>query len=349
MPQTASTPSIGLAFLDRRLSRCSGWNCLSSAQKSGIIFSIAFVSVVLFLFYMHCLGKAAISRRERRSVRLPGGRRVPRQNLGPHGSIIAQLPVVWRWPGNRTEVVYQPALFDVEGRPGPRAHPVAFSDHHQYSVSSPGIWQQRHGGNAHPAIRPMPSQLPASPRLPNQPTWRQRLSRAMRLPVGRASTIASDSVAGGSATRESLNMACLAPAATDKAQSDDRLPQNGRGCDDTPEASETRSIQTNVATVHSDDFHMVEPTPRPTQRHDTIREHSVEIAEVRDLAATGEPAGFNDDLEDGRHEKVRGTAEKLQERFWIPSVSSFHPYNGRRDQSEKGAECGAIETGKIKP
>lgn len=130
-------------------------------------------------------------------------------------------------------------------------------------------------------------------------------------------------------------MAGLVPAAADKTQSDDRLPQNERGCDDTPEASETRSIQTNVATVHSDDFQMVEPTPRPVQRHDTTREHSVEIAEARDEAAAGTPAGFNGDLEAGKHEERRGAAEKLQERFWIPSVSSFHPYDGRRDRCEK--------------
>ncbi|KAF4505380.1 hypothetical protein G6O67_007337 [Ophiocordyceps sinensis] len=76
-----------------RFRRCIGWSCLSEAQKTGIIVSIAVVSIILFLLYMHCLGKAAISRRERASVRLPGGRQVPRPRDQPQGVVVAQLPV----------------------------------------------------------------------------------------------------------------------------------------------------------------------------------------------------------------------------------------------------------------
>ncbi|PFH61345.1 hypothetical protein XA68_17594 [Ophiocordyceps unilateralis] len=328
-PVQESEEAIDMAFLNRRLSRCVGWSCLSSAQRSGIIFSIAFFSVVFFLVYMHCLGKAAISRRERRSVRLPGGRRVPRQSLGTHGGVIAQLPVVWLWPGNQAHVVYQPALFNVEGHHGPRAQPVPYPEH--YTLSSPGIWNhQVPGCNLRPATQPMPNPL----RPLEQPTWRQRLNRVMRFPVGRASTIASESAAGTPGPRDSMEITGLPPAAANGTQPDDQVPRQGRG-NDSPEASESRSIQTNVATVHSDDFRVDEPAPRTTLRHERhdARDDSVEVTSVRDQAAVDTSAPLHDKRAERRDEVKQG-AEKLQERFWIPSVSSFRPYEGHHDRSE---------------
>ncbi|RCI08078.1 hypothetical protein L249_6213 [Ophiocordyceps polyrhachis-furcata BCC 54312] len=299
----------GMAFLDRRLKRCIGWDCLSAAEKSGIIFSISFASVVFFLIYMHCLGKAAISRRERRSVRLPGGRRVSRRSFGPDGGVIAQLPVVWHWPGNQARVIYQPALFNVEGQNPPRAQPVAFAEHH--SLSSPGTrHQQMPGGSMYAATQATLSPLPASPRPPEQPTWRQRLNRAMRLPVGRASTIASESVAD-----VAEQAAHTDPA--DGTESHNRDLPEGRDDD----SCEMRS---NAATVHSDDFRTAVPTPRLQRRDD--RDDSTEVASVRDQTTADELTNADVDQIERRDNEGKNGADELHKGFWIPSVSSFQLY-----------------------
>ncbi|RDA95824.1 hypothetical protein CP533_5065 [Ophiocordyceps camponoti-saundersi (nom. inval.)] len=304
-----------MAFLDRRLNRCIGWDCLSAAQKSGIIFSISFVSVVFFLIYMHCLGKAAISRRERRSVRLPGGRRVPRRSFAPDSGVIAQLPVVWQWPGNQAQVIYQPALFNVEGQNPPRAQPVAFAAHH--SLSSPSTWhQQMPGGSMHPATQATLSSLPASPRPPEQPTWRQRLNRAMHLPVGRASTIASESVTG---PRDSVD---VVEQAVGTGSANETQPHNedlAEGRDD--DSCEMRS---NAATVHSDDFHTAIPTLQLQTRDD--REDSTEDASVRHQTAAHVPAHIDGDQTDTCDDEGKNGADKLPSGFWIPSASSLQLY-----------------------
>ncbi|RDA83357.1 hypothetical protein CP532_3737 [Ophiocordyceps camponoti-leonardi (nom. inval.)] len=321
-PEFASAPETGctllpipdMAFLDRRSNRCTGWDCLSAAEKSGIIFSISFASVVFFLVYMHCLGKAAISRRERRSVRLPGGRRVPRRSFGPDGGVIAQLPVVWHWPGNQAQVIYQPALFNAEGQNPPRAQPVAFAEH--YSLSSPGTWhQQMPGGSMYPATQATPRPLAASPRPPEQPTWRQRLNRAMRLPVGRASTIASESVAEPRDSIDGAGQAAHTEPA-DGTQPQDRDFPEGRDDD----SGEMRS---NAATVHSDDFRTAVPTPRLQRRDD--RDDSTEVASIRDQTTADELTNSDAGQIERRDNEGNG-ADKLHEGFWIPSVSSFQLY-----------------------
>ncbi|KJZ78962.1 hypothetical protein HIM_01735 [Hirsutella minnesotensis 3608] len=116
---------------------------------------------------------------------------------------------------------------------------------------------------------------------PMQLSWRQRLTRALRLPVGRASTIETTS------SIESPRHAAIRNEA-DHAGSDDETPprspstlatrhaQHGGGQSirlvanreqmEIPSTSDIGSMQTNVATVHSDDYQTIY-SPTCAQKH----------------------------------------------------------------------------------
>lgn len=293
----------------RGLGRCPGWHCLTAAEKSGIILSIVVVSGVLLLAYMYYLGRATISRRESTSVRLPGGRRVEPCRVQPPNTAIAPLPVVQQWPGYPAQVFYQPAVFSVDEAHRARAQPY-IRPYHQYTPPaiiyplppiqrypmpttqhSPTAPIQRQCGHREASLpgaarsesnmqasQASPSSPPGSLRRPRQPTLLQRLGRALRMPVGRASTIASTSVPGtprrtvsrDSPSRRRTARRDAATVGTDgEAGSGEegrhRQTSRGRGGYVAAEEDETRSLQTNVATVHSDDFQIVNP-PSPLLR-----------------------------------------------------------------------------------
>ncbi|POR37924.1 Uncharacterized protein TPAR_01877 [Tolypocladium paradoxum] len=301
----------------RELGRCLGWHCLTAAEKSGIILSIVVVSAVLLLAYMYYLGRATISRRGRTSVRLPGGRRVEHRRGQPPNTAIAPLPVVRQWPGYPAQVIYQPALFSVDEAHRARAQPYVGPGYHRHTLPAimyplppihryPTMPIQQQCGHQDASLRgtarsesnmqtpqASPSSPPASLRRPRQPTLLQRLGRALRMPVGRASTIASTSVPGTprrTISGESANTR-RAPrrdeetAATDGGAGNGEMGRQnqsprGRGGSVAAEEDETRSLQTNAATVHSDDFQMVN-SPSPLLRQpEADGENDVNMAEL---------------------------------------------------------------------
>ncbi|PNY24729.1 Uncharacterized protein TCAP_05316 [Tolypocladium capitatum] len=298
----------------RELGRCLGWHCLTAAEKSGIVLSIVVVSGVLLLAYMYYLGRATISRRERASVRLPGGRRVEHRRGLPPNTAIAPLPIVQQWPGYPAQVFHQSAVFSVDEAHRARAQPLVGPchrhtppaimyplppiQHHPTSTTqrSPrtplqqrdGHWEDSLPGTARPesntqTLQASPSSPPGSFRRPRQPTLLQRLGQVLRLPVGRASTVASTSVPGTprrTGSRESANRRRTARRDEDTAAADGETCDGGTGDGETgrqrqscpgrggsvaAEEDETRSLQTNVATVHSDDFQAANP-PSPLLR-----------------------------------------------------------------------------------
>lgn len=286
-----------MTLVSRRFRRCVGWNCLTEAQKTGIIVCIAVVSIAFFLAYMHCLGRAAISRRERASVRLPGGRRVPRPRDQPPSVVVSQLPVAQQWPGGPAMVAYQPALFTVQGAhcavaqplmvAGPYPRPPLATVHpfpppqqkHDHQGAFPPD-ATRAGEGRQPTPQAAPDSPPSSLRRHGQSTWHHVLNRALRLPVGRASTIESASAPGTPrhiATPESMQRSEEADPggapepSLDVGEQGNRGHQNaplrpGGGSEDAAEESDLSSLQTNVAVVHSDDFQMVDPPSRLSQR-----------------------------------------------------------------------------------
>ncbi|KND95081.1 hypothetical protein TOPH_00488 [Tolypocladium ophioglossoides CBS 100239] len=310
----------------RELGRCFGWHCLTAAEKSGIILSIVVVSGVLLLAYMYYLGRATISRRERTSVRLPGGRRVEHGRGQPSNTAIAPLPVVQQWPGYPAQVFYQPAVFSVDEAHRARAQPCV-GRYHRHTPPAimyplPPIQhyatpttqhtpkvpiQQQYGGHREASLpriarsesnmqtsQAAPSSPPASGGRPRQPTLLQRLGRALRLPVGRASTIASTSVPGTprrTVSRESANRRWTTRrdeemAATTDGDADNgergrqRQPPRGRRGSVAAEEDETRSLQTNVATVHSDDFRIVNPPSLLLQQLEADGDNDANMAEL---------------------------------------------------------------------
>jgi hypothetical protein len=277
------------AALYRDLAHCAGWGCLTWAERFGIIFSIVVVSVVLLLAYMYYLGRATVAYRERTSRRRPGERRVGREQP---------------WSGYPALGAYQPAAFSPLRAYGPGAHP------HTTDLNS-ALWfyPQRPPAITY-AVLPMQPPLhreefrvpeppaPAgfnrqsrqpSPRAhsensqqPRQPTWLQRLSRAIRLPVGTASTIASTTAPGTPRdTRltvaedespvlpsDTLDREEVAPNGEEREIEGGRQPRptSADVHGDAVGEDDAQSLQTNVATVHSDDFQIMDP-PSPLVRH----------------------------------------------------------------------------------
>ncbi|KAM4054736.1 hypothetical protein HRG_005559 [Hirsutella rhossiliensis] len=287
-----------MTLVAHRFRRCVGWNCLTEAQKTGIIVSIAVVAVAFFLAYMHCLGKAAISRRERASVRLPGGRRVPHPQGQLQSVVVAQLPVAQQWPGGPAMIAYQPALFTVQGAHHAMAQPVMVAGSYPRPPLAtmnpvPPTRQQhdhqedflpdatRAGDGPEPAPQAAPDSPPSSLRRHRQPTWRQILSRALRLPVGRASTIESVSAPGTPSRIEShegmhsarpleeagRERVSVPPIASGENRGYQTPPlRTSGGSDEAAGETDSSSLRTNVAVVHSDDFQMVDPSSRITQQ-----------------------------------------------------------------------------------
>lgn len=135
---------------------------------------------------------------------------------------------------------------------------------------------QRHPPSESSYPSPSPSQSRGLP--PRQPTWRQRLCRAFGLPMGRASTIASSapgtpvqsrsgSAAGRENTRRSLSASQRAEHSHVSRKSQESRRSRGRSTKarhssdhDRENVPRHESPDTNVATVHSDDYELA-PIP----------------------------------------------------------------------------------------
>lgn len=268
----------------RGLSRCLGWHCLTWSEQFGIIFTIVVVAIVLLVVYMYYLGLARLSYKERTTIRLPGGRRIKRQP-NPN-TAIASLPVAHQWPpGYPAQVAYYPTVFGLGSPEGPRAQPYAppwISTWTQPAIvyvtasaqPAPGTFNIQatepiHAGGTEargtqPQLRgPWPAPAAGSFGRPREPTWYQRLGRVFRMPVGTASTVAS-STAPGTPRRmtvdegEARATECSPPQRADQHNAPTR---STAPAVDAAQDDDASSVQTNVATVHSDDFVMTDPAP----------------------------------------------------------------------------------------
>ncbi|PHH72283.1 hypothetical protein CDD82_6048 [Ophiocordyceps australis] len=226
--------------------RCSGWSCLTWVSKFAIGFGIAVVSLVLFVLWFYCCGKALAIRQARTSIVLPGGRRVFCRQEQPRTVCTGVLPVVQQWPGYPARVVYHPAVFRLDRFNDPRATatvlPYSRGVVHAMTGSAPLVQQPGGAGS----LSTRPDDIVWSASSPGQPIWGQALMRALGLPVGRASTVASTSSGetsrgsrGSTGSLESVPRHVIQEHATD-ADAD----------------GDANSVHTNAATVDSDDFQM---------------------------------------------------------------------------------------------
>jgi hypothetical protein len=276
--------------------RCDSWNCLSSSEQAGIIISIVVTSMILLFFYMYYLGKVTIAHQEvvirRQRQRQRRGRRSNQTQL--RAVPLVQLPVVPDYPSENVVYTYSPFIYHPAGQvtnlqsqttrilvpqqPIPAVtpfYPTTF-------VGLPVVSQVnnvRQQSNA-----PEPSQRPASVLTStpserssrHQPEWWQHLRRVFWLPIGRASTIATESIPGTPTIPQS---------GPDDAQREGRLNRSGPGhtppslsprlgqeCahnvgylgpiardqdDGRRGTTRVQSPASAVATVHSDDFDIV--------------------------------------------------------------------------------------------
>lgn len=347
-------------MLRARADRCIGWHCLTPAEKFGIIFSVVVVTIVLAIAWMYYMGRAARSHRNRHSQSLPGGRWAPRNPSLPPNVALGQLPVAQQWPGHPPQVFYQPVIYNLEPQQDPRAYPyLNAGPSHQKTLGAVG-----QGQLVSPAMQIQPQFI--SPQLPppnNNPTpshppmmqnghpycpreeeprsfreseterrpltWRQKLNRIFRLPVGRASTIASSETPRRStshSTRASPRARNTVPRQRggnvhsnpvmrleSPIRPEPPEPQRSHESRGEPDNDDVQSMDTNVATVHSDDYDWpVQQTSNTSARASRSRTqetplpaHSCQVAVKPD------------------HDSSRGDATHTREGLdTIPSVSS---------------------------
>lgn len=324
----------------RQTDQCSGWNCLTTAQQFGIIFSIVVTSVVLILAYMYYLGRITSSHQELVLARRRSRRR--RRRYSTPNIVMGQLPIHQQHPSFQSTVMYQPVLCNPRGVPVP--YPLGhFSPGHLPAgqVSQPPIPmvypvppyqyrnpqrtfqpEPRRGGSARISLSPSSMGSP-----PRQPTWRQRLRRVFALPVGRVSTVASSSAPGTPIRSRSQSTVThergrrTTPRSSSRAVQEPSHNNPGRIYSVSPTRSvRTRhtsttqqsdedvvlSPRTDVATVHSDDFEL-QPTPVPAGQ--VTPPYQLPITATGNGAANSNSSFESNIYSDDRH--------------YLPSVSSF--------------------------
>ena len=282
-----------MGILQRQADRCTGWHCLTDAQKFGVIFSVCVVTIVLAVAWMCYLGKAAEAHRQRFSTPLPGGRSAPRFQTRPPNTTLGQLPIVQQWPGYQPQIYYQPVVYRLDPQQPPRAFPcpgMGLSQQapmmsRQIPVTCSALPQSQPQLRALPANAAPASRLPppretvraaaeessdSSQRCDNEQYsfgWRHRLNRLFRLPVGRASTIASSEHPRRSDSRSTRQSS--GTRAEDRRASETRRLHNPVIRQESPrrrasttqpaqqgsrQSDEVESLDSNLATVHSDDY-----------------------------------------------------------------------------------------------
>ncbi|KAF5583024.1 aminoadipate-semialdehyde dehydrogenase large subunit [Fusarium pseudoanthophilum] len=281
--------------------KCLGWDCLTPSEQAGIITSATVILIVLLFAYMYYLGRITTAHQE---IVLRRQRRRRRRSfaLAPTFSLV-QLPPVPRFPSQ--QVSYQPVLYrpplaplapvllpHLQGPSGvmPQQQIPVFLPVQPTTYVQPQPVFQPMSHQSEP-IRPMqrsrscPASMSSSGLPPRHPSWRQRLRRVFGLPLGRASTVGSESVPGTplmpQPQLEGSHRGSNACRSTDKQTEAHEAPRtsqdlrhNGgpsdhsRGSDvsDTVGSDRILSPGSAAATVHSDDFDLISNVQLPPTR-----------------------------------------------------------------------------------
>jgi hypothetical protein len=299
MAPVLPTNQVGIAWpyilsLDPRSHHCLGWDCLTPAEQAGIIISATVILIVLLFAYMYYLGRITTAHQE---IVLRRQRRRRRRSfaLAPTVSLV-QLPPVPRFPSQ--QVSYQPLLYHpplaplapvalphLQGPPGvmPQQQiPVFLPVQPTTYVQPQPIFQPTTRQNE--PVRPLqrsgsvPASMSSSGLPPRHPSWRQRLRRAFGLPLGRASTVDSESVPGTppipQPQPEGSHQEANANISTDKQAEAHDAPRNsgpsdhsqGSDMSNTAGSDIIRSPGSAAATVHSDDYDLISNVQLPHTR-----------------------------------------------------------------------------------
>ncbi|KFA76706.1 hypothetical protein S40288_08109 [Stachybotrys chartarum IBT 40288] len=279
-------PEEQSAAVHERRNSCSGWHCLTEAQKFGVIFSIVTTSIILTLAWTYYLGRVLAARRQSTLFQSPGGRRSGRRTHGSSNLVLGELPVAIHGPGYHPRVIYQPVIYNLIGPQVLHAQPCAIAEpriSQPVTVPWQPIYQQAN------YVSPVPGpavgvhrggdersrEQSRTPRgggwRPRRPSLRQRLDQILRIPLGTASTIASSSASEAERRLSSQTMrntisnqfevlpkqlqASTTPAPSsnsDRESEDDGSVRTGETVEEAEDG--VSSLHTNAATVHSDDF-----------------------------------------------------------------------------------------------
>ncbi|CAJ0553912.1 Ff.00g124240.m01.CDS01 [Fusarium sp. VM40] len=284
--QAAASPANHLSI--RHYSHCSGWYCFTPAEQAGIIISVITVTMVALFVWMYVFGR--ITMNEKRKAPRQGGRLQNHSSTQNVPIPLFQLPQVPSFPSSR--VTYLPIPYT---RPGILAAQVPTQGHPFIIPQQPicmmipvepmayGYPQPTYHSSTHHGSHPNDSTLyyasaqasvSSSYNLtPRQPTWVQRVCRAFGLPIGRASTVDTESVLETETSLETRSeisqrnsqLSRLEPSAQGgrgTAHDDQKhhrnrdLPSISSGSNDT-QPEDINRIQSPVsiaATVHSDDY-----------------------------------------------------------------------------------------------
>ncbi|CAG7554347.1 unnamed protein product [Fusarium equiseti] len=271
----STSPSIHI-----RSDKCYSWDCLTPSEQAGIIVSVVATSAILLFAYMYYLGRLTdahrqvIIRRQRRN-------RAQRANfIHFHEVSLVQLPVVPQYPSEN--VLYAPFVYHPEPLvasyhpttarviiPSPTMPTVVPVQPTAYvHVPVVGTSNDRVENSPQP-FQPTPSiSLPTPSDTDNTTShereWWKRLCQVLGLPVGRASTITSDSIPNSPVLPqhrsgpESVghNPTSLENQGLQPNAGNPNLPVPGHNG---PQHSPMRgqSPASVAATVHSDDFDIV--------------------------------------------------------------------------------------------
>ncbi|KAF4335124.1 aminoadipate-semialdehyde dehydrogenase large subunit [Fusarium beomiforme] len=282
---------LNISRLETRGHWCLGWDCLTPAEKAGIIISAVVTLIVLLFAYMYYLGRITTAHQE---IVLRHQRRRRRHSfaLAPTVSLV-QLPVP-RFPSQ--QVSYQPVVYHLplaplgtvvlphlQGSSGmipqqqiPVLLPVQPTTYiQQRPIFQPTTTQKQTARQPQRSVS-VPASMSSSGLPPRHPSWPQRLCRAFGLPLGRASTVHSESVPGtpviSQAQTADSHQEASANRRTDKqtelhdalSNSPDVRHNSGPSDDSQESDSSNRtgigrinSPGSAAATVHSDDYDLI--------------------------------------------------------------------------------------------
>lgn len=274
-PNTPTTPHSLLS----RSAGCTRWQCLTTAQRFGVIFSAIVLFLVISLVYMYFLGRACVAKKKRQAKEYSKYKNAYSGSHGLASSTSAQMSTApnqfMAWQAMADDQApnfmpplaqpYMPPLVVYHGMPlMPSTYQRCPSQH------AARYWQTTLAGGVasqtqqpgHQTRGPFTVDMGHS----KSPGWRRRLHQILRVPVGRASTIQTDSGDASpvsarhrqSASRRGINYSTQSfntRRKTKKHSRHGKEKKQDRGSGN----AEAASIRSNAATVYSDDFQIISP------------------------------------------------------------------------------------------
>ncbi|RFN45939.1 l-aminoadipate-semialdehyde dehydrogenase large subunit [Fusarium flagelliforme] len=193
-----------------RSDKCYSWDCLTPSEQAGIIVSIVATSAILLFAYMYYLGRLTDAHRQLTIRRQRRNRAQRATFIHFHEVSLVQLPVVPQYPSEN--VLYAPFVYHPEPLTAnyqPATARVIIPSHTMPTVVPAQPTTYVHvpvAGTSNDRVENSPQSLQPTPSISlstpsdtdntanHEREWWKRLCRVLGLPVGRASTIASDSI-----------------------------------------------------------------------------------------------------------------------------------------------------------